>query len=674
MSRGEFTFDNILDLSSEEVLRNFLLGYNHVSLSGIAIYHKTCAGNPLGPNDIDLVIPSSDPNDMQSKFHPYCRYYRTDCKQNDKCIAFDKSVALYYYSHPDKGPMLYRCHRELWEMAYPLKVKGKLVGVLFGGQLNLKEQDAEFNWSSDLKDCYEYIDWSFADSDETHRNQRKDVIAVIDNGIWLGDYHTKKLKEILTENDQEDRSNVAVSEINRRFRDFLLFGKFTTGFLTGQYNAKKLESEFIKQNAQIQFQKDCIMQLSNERPDNIRYWQMFLSDLLFKIGGHFEIDRVGFFHGLKNNESCDLKQEISFELVAMNTPKWWRQAREFKWDMKDFPGKDNTYKPGELPKHIARVVSDNLAKEKFFYVFPYSDDANRVYTLVILQNNHPILPEVKDPLKDILLHICVRDETVRSILREQEMHDAFSQHVVEVRHDLYTDLQIIIDVIERYIRMIRRGTLATEPSAIRRYDLVRQAIKGHEGIIETLTGEILQRKRRKFNPIEVFLALQKQVNLFDGVAKAQGIHIFMTQCQYLKDSYIFFDETQFNRGIQVLLDNAIKYSYGNNEINIECKNMGRNFIFTIENYGIGIPPETLKDVLKRKHRANIKDEGKKGSRRNPIVRIGQGLGLYIANEIFTNQLKGSIEISSKRASNVPEGTADFHRYITTVTIKIPVRF
>ena len=666
-------FKNVLDLVNKEFLRSFLLGYNHIALAGVAIYFKTCSGIPEGPDDIGFFNATPNIEDVCESYHPHCSFYRTRCGHDDKCISFDKCIALDYYTNPEKGPMFYRCHRELWDMTYPLFIENQLIGVLYSGQINVKKRSSRIYWPKEFGEIYSFVSWDYADSNESHHDQREDIITVINNDGDLSGLQKEDLIKALRDNDAKGGKNIPLSELNRHFQDFLNFGKITCKVLSEQYKLKKSANEFKEQNLQISFQKKCSLALSADRPGNIRYWQKTLAKTLAMVAVFFQIKRIGFFYGHIKQERDVVKQKIFLELVAMDSPKWWRTAREFSWNKEEYPERDVVYAPGKLPTLIADVVSENRARDNFFYVFPYANEASNIYTLAILQNNRPIPGNIKNCLKDILMQICVRDESVRLNLREQLIHEAFEQHVVEVRHDLKTDLQIIVDNTQKYVRMLRRGVPTSDQAAMRQYDLVRQAVTGHVEAIRTLTWEIELKKQRKFKPLNLFSAIEQQVSLFESVAQQRNIRIILRKDKDMEDRFIIFDRSQFNRGVQVLLDNAVKYSYDNFEINIKSNNQGNKFIFSIENFGIGIPPDILKDVTERERRAGVQDMGKKHGRGKPITRRGEGLGLYIANDIFTKQLNGSLVIASKKSPNVYKDTEKYHRYITTVTVTIPTQ-
>lgn len=97
---------------------------------------------------------------------------------------------------------------------------------------------------------------------------------------------------------------------------------------------------------------------------------------------------------------------------------------------------------------------------------------------------------------------------------------------------------------------------------------------------------------------------------------------------------IELDVLEIKRVINNLLSNAIEYSYQNNNIDINLKILGKNFVFEIKDYGIGIRTE---------HLNNIFDEYMTLAKQHK--KTGFGLGLNICKKII-EQHNGEISIDS----------------------------
>ena len=91
----------------------------------------------------------------------------------------------------------------------------------------------------------------------------------------------------------------------------------------------------------------------------------------------------------------------------------------------------------------------------------------------------------------------------------------------------------------------------------------------------------------------------------------------------------------------IFLDNAIKYSPENSEINLSAKKFGSNILIEIKDRGIGIEEKEIPLLFERFYRAD-KARTKKDT-------DGFGLGLSIAKQIVEKH-NGSIEVKSKPGS------------------------
>ena len=93
--------------------------------------------------------------------------------------------------------------------------------------------------------------------------------------------------------------------------------------------------------------------------------------------------------------------------------------------------------------------------------------------------------------------------------------------------------------------------------------------------------------------------------------------------------------------MDVLLDNALKYSTVGSMVNVKLVNNGRNCLLSVANSGEPISKEDLKNVFKRFYRAD-KARAMNGS---------YGLGLSIAESIVEAH-KGKIWAESENGNNI----------------------
>ncbi len=84
------------------------------------------------------------------------------------------------------------------------------------------------------------------------------------------------------------------------------------------------------------------------------------------------------------------------------------------------------------------------------------------------------------------------------------------------------------------------------------------------------------------------------------------------------------DKERIEQVIINMLTNAIKYSPNANEIIVDAYKKNSQIIVSIKDYGIGIPPEDIKNIFDRFYRVGGL----------AATYSGSGIGLYISSEII----------------------------------------
>ena len=99
---------------------------------------------------------------------------------------------------------------------------------------------------------------------------------------------------------------------------------------------------------------------------------------------------------------------------------------------------------------------------------------------------------------------------------------------------------------------------------------------------------------------------------------------------------VFADRERISQVITNLISNAIKYSPDAEKIMIEVNGDGKEVIFTVKDFGIGMPVEKKDRVFEQYYRVS-------GDEQSTFP--GLGLGLYIASQIVERS-KGKIWVNS----------------------------
>lgn len=91
-----------------------------------------------------------------------------------------------------------------------------------------------------------------------------------------------------------------------------------------------------------------------------------------------------------------------------------------------------------------------------------------------------------------------------------------------------------------------------------------------------------------------------------------------------KEGTVFADRERIGQVMTNLMSNAIKYSPDADRIIVETEHKGNDIIFTVKDFGIGMPPDKKDHVFEQYYRVS-------GDEENTFP--GLGLGLYIAAQI-----------------------------------------
>lgn len=123
-----------------------------------------------------------------------------------------------------------------------------------------------------------------------------------------------------------------------------------------------------------------------------------------------------------------------------------------------------------------------------------------------------------------------------------------------------------------------------------------------------------------FNLVPV---IQSTINLFEGMCNEKSIHIAFSSAA--EDVMVHADLTKIQQVLYNLIDNAIKFSYNDSEIQIRAT-IRRNRVFvSVKDHGEGIAKEHLPKIWNRFYKTDAsRGKDKKGT----------GLGLSIVKEII----------------------------------------
>ncbi|MFQ5652801.1 MAG: ATP-binding protein [bacterium] len=148
---------------------------------------------------------------------------------------------------------------------------------------------------------------------------------------------------------------------------------------------------------------------------------------------------------------------------------------------------------------------------------------------------------------------------------------------------------------------------------------------------------------------------------FFETANKRGIRIIIRDSvRNLPVSY--FDKSQMEQVFTNLIDNAVKYSYANQNIEITGDDHGRKLQISVKDLGVGIPERYYQRIFEGFSRSDILD----ATRFIP----GTGLGLKIARKIIEGH-NGKILVNSKPYFKDPRKVMNYEGYATVFIVLLP---
>ncbi len=148
---------------------------------------------------------------------------------------------------------------------------------------------------------------------------------------------------------------------------------------------------------------------------------------------------------------------------------------------------------------------------------------------------------------------------------------------------------------------------------------------------------------------------------FRETAKKRGITIIVYDSVKKLPPFLY-DKVQMEQVFTNLIDNAVKYSYANENIEIKGEDHGRRVEISVKDNGVGIPERWYEQIFEEFQRSDIMDR----TRFIP----GTGLGLKIAKKFVLNH-KGKIFVVSKPYLNDPKKVMNYEGYTTTFFVILP---
>ena len=257
------------------------------------------------------------------------------------------------------------------------------------------------------------------------------------------------------------------------------------------------------------------------------------------------------------------------------------------------------------------------------------------------------------PLRDLTLAIRAmqsgelkQEVRVRSNDEVGELVGAFNKMSADLAHlsqlreqmtaDIAHDLRSPLTVISGYLEILRDGSLEPSPE---RFDLMFKEAQRLQNLIEDLRTLSLA----DAGELKLYLAQHSSAELlrsvalgYEPLAKQKGVELKVDVDENLPT--VSIDHGRMMQVVGNLVSNALRYTPQGGVITLKATRERGGVQWTIEDSGVGIPPEKLANIFDRFYRADA-------SRQDG----GSGLGLAIVKSIVEAH-RGTIRAMSEVGS------------------------
>ncbi len=174
-------------------------------------------------------------------------------------------------------------------------------------------------------------------------------------------------------------------------------------------------------------------------------------------------------------------------------------------------------------------------------------------------------------------------------------------------------------------------------------DLIKQLKSNLEEVnkLQRLTESLLKDNKyekgtfdNQMKTVNLKTIIEHVLKSFEKEAKRKEVSLVAD----LKDASVKGDENSLKELVSILIDNAIKFSKKEQQINVKLYTDGSNSFIEVQDRGVGIKTEDQENIFKRFYQVEYS--------RNKIKNDGFGLGLSIAKKIAQLH-NGSISLSSE---------------------------
>lgn len=277
------------------------------------------------------------------------------------------------------------------------------------------------------------------------------------------------------------------------------------------------------------------------------------------------------------------------------------------------------------------------------YNYSFDINTNQSYRLIMEPVNMLVLRQMSGILATSFIILIILAFSfwflIRTILKQKTLEEMKSDFTNNITHELKTPIAVAYAANDALLNFNQAEEKAQRDKYLR---ICQEQLQRLSGLVEQILSMSMERRRTfRLHPEEFAVRdiLEKLIEQHKLKAESP-VHISVNIEP--EDLSILADRTHFSNIISNLIDNAIKYSHGEAEVNIHCRKIAtegqdEQTEISVSDHGVGIAPEKQKHIFDKFYRVptgNLHDVK------------GYGLGLFYV-KTMTEKHGGSVSVKSE---------------------------
>lgn len=219
----------------------------------------------------------------------------------------------------------------------------------------------------------------------------------------------------------------------------------------------------------------------------------------------------------------------------------------------------------------------------------------------------------------------------REAERLRALNELKSNFFTNISHELRTPLTLILSPLADVLERIKAKPLQAKLGIVHRN--AQQLLNLVNEIMDLSKAEV-GKLTIHASPIHLEHLVKRIFSSYQSLAALRNISYDLTiKCQ---DAMVALDVEKFEKILNNLLANALKFTVAQGEVNLTVEQQENNYIFTVRDTGQGIHPDDQSRIFERFYQSS----------RSAHLRGGTGIGLALAKEL-SQLLGGQITVSSE---------------------------